>query len=238
MQLDILAFAAHPDDTELSCSGTLASHVAKGRAVGVVDLTRGEMGTRGTIETRAEEAAASSALLGLAVRENLGFEDALFQKDKEHLTEVVKKIRKYRPKIILANAIRDRHPDHGRAADLIREACFLSGLRKFITEESGVGQEAWRPMAVYHYVQSIYVKPDIVVDISDFWEIKQQAIRCFKTQFFNPESDEPDTFISSEGFLKFLEGRAREFGFVIGAEFAEGFTTDRYIGVKSLFDLM
>jgi N-acetylglucosamine malate deacetylase 1 len=238
MKLDILAFAAHPDDSELSCSGTLASHVAKGHAVGVVDLTKGEMGTRGTIQSRAEEAAASSKLLGLTVRENLGFEDALFQKDKEHLTRVVQMIRKFKPHIVLANAIRDRHPDHSRAADLVREACFLAGLRKFVTEESGAEQEAWRPSAVYHYVQSIYVKPDIVVDISDFWGIKQQAIQCFKTQFFNPESDEPETFISSEGFLKFLEGRAREFGYVIGAEYAEGFTSDRYIGVNSLFNLL
>jgi bacillithiol biosynthesis deacetylase BshB1 len=238
MKLDILAFAAHPDDTELSCSGTLASHIARGLKAGVIDLTQGEMGTRGTVEDRTLEAANSSNLLGLSVRENLSFEDALFQKDKQHLTEVVKMIRRYQPELVLANAIRDRHPDHGKAADLVREACFLSGLRKFVTVDEGQPQEAWRPKNVYHYVQSIYVKPDVVVDITDYWEIKQQAIRCFKSQFFNPESDEPETFISSEGFQKFLEGRAREFGYVIGAEYAEGFTVDRYVGVKNLFDLM
>ena len=238
MKLDILAFAAHPDDTELSCSGTLAAHLAKGKTAGVIDLTEGEMGTRGTIEDRRKEAADSAKLLGLSARENLGFRDALFQKDPEHLEAVVRMIRKYRPSIVLANAISDRHPDHGKAADLVREACFLSGLRKFETSDNGQNQEEWRPEAVYHYIQSIYVKPDIVVDISDHWETKMQAIKCFKTQFFDPSSDEPSTFISSDGFLKFLEGRAREFGYVIGAEYAEGFTVDRCIGVKNLFDLM
>lgn len=239
MKLDILAFAAHPDDTELSCSGTLAAHMAQGKSAGVVDLTEGEMGTRGTIEDRRKEAADSAKLLGLSVRENLGFRDALFQKDAEHLTAVVRMIRRYRPGIVLANAIRDRHPDHGRAADLIREACFLSGLRKFeTTDENGEGQEAWRPANLFHYIQSIYVKPDIVVDITDHWETKMKAIKCFRSQFFDPESDEPETFISSEGFLRFLEGRAREFGYVTGVEYAEGFTVDRYIGVKSLFDLL
>ncbi len=238
MKLDILAFAAHPDDTELSCSGTLAAHIAQGKSAGVVDLTEGEMGTRGTISDRRREAADSARLLGLAVRENLKFKDALFRNDTEHLTEVVRMIRRYRPEIVLANAIRDRHPDHGKAADLIREACFLSGLRKFETTDNGEAQEAWRPRNVYHYIQSIYVKPDIVVDITDHWETKMNAIKCFKTQFYDPDSDEPTTFISSEGFLKFLEGRAREFGYVTGVEYAEGFTVDRYIGVSNLFDLL
>ncbi len=238
MKLDILAFAAHPDDTELSCSGTLAAHLAKGKTAGVIDLTEGEMGTRGTIEDRRKEAADSAKLLGLSARENLGFKDALFQKDTEHLKAVVRMIRRYRPSIVLANAIRDSHPDHGKAADLVREACFLSGLRKFETTDNGETQEAWRPSAVYHYIQSLYVKPDIVVDISEHWETKMAAIKCFKTQFFDPDSEEPSTFISSEGFLKFLEGRAREFGYVTGVEYAEGFTVDRYIGVKNLFDLL
>ncbi len=238
MKLDILAFAAHPDDTELSCSGTLAAHMAQGRTAGVVDLTEGEMGTRGTIEDRRKEAADSARLLGLSVRENLRFRDGLFRKDPDHLEEVVRMIRRYRPSIVLANAIRDRHPDHGRAADLVREACFLSGLRKYETTDNGESQEAWRPDNVYHYIQSLYVKPDLVVDISEHWETKMKAIKCFRTQFFDPDSEEPSTFISSEGFLKFLEGRAREFGYIVGAEFAEGFTADRYIGTKDLFNLM
>ena len=239
MKLDILAFAAHPDDTELSCSGTIASHISRGYKAGVVDFTRGEMGTRGTAELRDHEAHEAARLLGLSVRENLGFEDGFFKKDKTHLREVVRKIRQYQPKIVLANAVHDRHPDHARASDIITEAIFLAGLRKYETEdEKGEQQQAWRPSAVYHYIQSLYIKPDIVVDISAHWETKVDAIKCFKSQFYDPDSDEPETFISKPGFLKFLEGRAREFGYVVGAEYAEGFTCDRYIATKNLFDLL
>jgi len=238
MKLDILAFAAHPDDTELSCSGTLAAHIAKGYKAGVVDFTRGEMGTRGSAELRDHEALEAAKALGLSVRDNLGFEDVFFRKDKDHLRAVVRKIRQYQPAIIIGNAVHDRHPDHARAADLITEAIFLSGLRKYETEDDeGERQQPWRPEAVYHYIQSMYIKPDIVVDISEYWEKKIEAIQCFKSQFHDPESDEPETFISKPGFMKFLESRAREFGFVIGAEYGEGFTVERYPGVTDLFNL-
>ncbi len=238
MKLDILAFAAHPDDTELSCSGTLAAHIARGYKAGVVDFTRGEMGTRGSAELRDHEALQAAESLGLSVRENLGFEDVFFKKDKDHMRQVVRKVRQYKPELVLANAVHDRHPDHARAADLIREAIFLSGLRKYeTTDDDGKPQEAWRPRVVYHYIQSLYIKPDIVVDVSDYWEEKIKAIKCFKSQFHDPDSDEPETFISKPGFLKFLESRAREFGYVIGAEYGEGFTIERYPGVNNLFDL-
>ncbi len=238
MKLDILAFAAHPDDTELSCSGTLAAHIGKGYKVGVVDFTRGEMGTRGTPDLRDHEASEAARTLGLSVRDNLGFEDVFFKADKEHLRQVVCKIRQYQPEIVIGNAVHDRHPDHSKAADLISEAIFLSGLRKYVTEdEDGKEQQAWRPKAVYHYIQSLYIKPDIVVDISDYWDKKVEAIRCFKSQFYDPDSDEPETFISRPGFMKFIESRAREFGYVIGTEFGEGFTVERYPGVDDLFHL-
>ncbi|MCA6073228.1 bacillithiol biosynthesis deacetylase BshB1 [Fulvivirga sedimenti] len=238
MKLDILAFAAHPDDTELSCSGTLAAHIAKGYKVGVVDFTRGEMGTRGSAELRDHEALDAARTLGLSVRDNLGFEDVFFAVDKHHLHEVVCKIRQYQPGIVIANAVHDRHPDHGKAAKLVTEAIFLAGLRKYEThDEDGNKQEPWRPDAVYHYIQSLYIKPDIVVDISDYWDRKVEAIQCFKSQFYDPESDEPETFISKPGFMKFLESRAREFGYVIGAEYGEGFTVERYPGVQDLFNL-
>lgn len=238
MKLDILAFAAHPDDTELSCSGTIAAQIAQGYKVGVVDFTRGEMGTRGTAELRDHEANEAARVLGLSVRDNLGFEDVFFTSDKQHIKAVVRKIREYQPSIVLANAIHDRHPDHAKAAGLITEACFIAGLQKYETEDDdGQAQQAWRPSAVYHYIQSLHIEPDIVVDISKYWEKKVEAIKCFKSQFHDPDSDEPETFISKPGFLKFLESRAREFGYVIGAEYGEGFTVERYPGVTNLFDL-
>lgn len=238
-KLDILAFAAHPDDTELSCSGTLASHVAMGYKAGVIDLTEGEMGTRGSVEDRREEAASAASILGLSVRENLRLPDARFRIDEKNLKAVVQTIRRYKPGIVLANAVHDRHPDHPRASQLLTEACFLAGLRKYEShDENGNLQDAWRPNAVYHYVQSMYIKPDIVVDVSDVWERKIEAIRAFKSQFFNPDSDEPETFVSTEGFFKLLESRAREYGYLIGVEYAEGFTVERFAGVKNLFDLI
>lgn len=239
MKLDILAFAAHPDDTELSCAGTLAMHVSKGDKVGVVDFTRGEMGTRGTPQIRDKEAAASAKLLGLSVRDNLGFEDAFFVNDKAHQIEVVRAIRKYRPTIILANAIRDRHPDHGKASQLVVEACFLSGLAKLETKGSdGNMQEPWRPKAVYHYIQSVFIQPDFVVDVSEHWEKKMEAIRAFKSQFFDPNSKEPETYISSPQFMEMLESRGKELGHSIGVKYGEGFTIDRNMGVKNLKDLL
>jgi bacillithiol biosynthesis deacetylase BshB1 len=239
LKLDILAFAAHPDDTELSCSGTIASHIAEGKKVGVVDFTRGELGTRGTPETRDQEAKEASEILGLSVRENLGFADGFFQNDQAHQLKVIEVIRRYQPEIVLANAITDRHIDHGRAAQLAHDACFLAGLAKIITfDVHGNPQAAWRPKAVYHYIQDRYIQPAIVVDITNFWEIKVQAIRAFKTQFFDPNSAEPMTPISTPEFLDFLEGRAREMGRMIGVKYGEGFTKVTTPGVRSLFDLV
>lgn len=239
MKLDILAFAAHPDDTELSCSGTLAAHIAQGYKVGVVDLTRGEMGTRGTAEIRDHEARESANILQLSLRENLAFEDAFFVNDKNHQLEVAKAIRKHQPEILLANAVSDRHPDHGRAAKLVVEANFLAGLRRIeLEDEEGNQLKPWRSGAVYHYIQSIYIQPDFVVDISAYWETKMNAVRAFKSQFYDPNSSEPETFISSPEFMKLLEARAKEYGHSIGALYGEGFTVNRNIGVKSLTDLL
>lgn len=239
MKLDILAFAAHPDDTELSCAGTLATHINQGYKVGVVDFTRGEMGTRGTVETRDNEAADSAKILGLSVRENLNFEDAFFVNDKAHQLEVVKSIRKYQPDIILANAIYDRHPDHSKASKLVVDACFLAGLTKVETlDEAGNEQKPWRPRAVYHYIQSIFVQPDFIVDVSDAWDTKMKAIKAFKSQFYDPKSNEPDTYISSPQFMDMLESRGKELGHSIGVKYGEGFTKDRNLGAKDLFDLL
>ncbi|ELR73892.1 LMBE-related protein [Fulvivirga imtechensis AK7] len=239
MKLDILALAAHPDDTELSCSGTLAAHIAQGYKVGVVDLTRGEMGTRGTVEIRKQEAQASAEILKLSVRENLGFEDVFFANDKEHQLRVAAIIRKYRPHILLANAVRDRHPDHGKAASLATDAYFVAGLKQVeLTDEDGQVLEPWRPKAVYHYIQSNYIKPDFVVDISDVWDIKMASIRAFKSQFFNHDSAEPETYISNPEFMKMIEARAKEYGHSIGVKYGEGFTVNRNIGIKDITGLL
>lgn len=239
MKLDLLAFAAHPDDTELSCAGTLASHVSMGMNVGVIDFTRGEMGTRGTAEIRDQEAKKSAEILGLAIRENLGFEDAFFEDDRHHQLEIIKKIRKYRPDIILANAVSDRHPDHGKGAKLTEKACFLSGLAKIEAEDDdGEPLEAWRPKVVYHYIQSNYLTPDFVVNVSAFWETKMKAIRAFDSQFYDPKSEEPETFISSPEFMKLIEARGKEYGHSIGVSYGEGFNVNRNIGVQSLKHLL
>ncbi|GAA0893723.1 bacillithiol biosynthesis deacetylase BshB1 [Fulvivirga kasyanovii] len=239
MKLDILAFAAHPDDTELSCAGTLAAHIAKGYKVGVVDFTRGEMGTRGTAEVRDHEARESAKIQQLAIRENLGFEDVFFTNDRKHQLEVARAVRKYQPDIVLANAITDRHPDHGKAAKLAVDACFLAGLRRIeLKDEEGEELPVWRPRAVYHYIQSNYIQPDFVVDISGFWSVKMQAIKAFKSQFHDPESNEPETFISNPEFMKLLEARAKEYGHSIGVEYAEGFTVNRTIGVTDITSLL
>ncbi len=237
MKLDILVFAAHPDDAELSCSGAIISHVMKGRKVGLVDLTRGELGTRGTPEIRAAEAEAATKVMGLSARENLGFRDGFFKNDEAHQLEVVKMIRKYRPQIILANAVEDRHPDHGRAAKLVTEASFLAGLKMVETMIDGAVQAPWRPSAVYHYIQSIFITPDFIVDVSEAWERKMESIRCFKSQFHDPASTEPATYISSPEFLKMLESRGKELGHAIGVRYGEGFTKERHIGVSDLFSL-
>jgi N-acetylglucosamine malate deacetylase 1 len=238
MKIDLLAFAAHPDDAELSCSGTLLKHKALGKTVGIIDLTRGELGTRGTAETRDLEARDSAVILGLDVRENLGMRDGFFVNDEHHQLRIIQKIRQYQPEIILINALHDRHPDHGKGGALLTDAAFLAGLPKIVTELDGAPQAAWRPKMVLQYIQDAYIKPDIVVDISEFWELKLQSIRAFKTQFFNPDiKGEQETYISKPDFVNAIEGRAREFGKYIGATFAEGFTCKRLLGVNNLFDL-
>ncbi len=236
-KLDILTIAAHPDDAELSCSGTMAAHVAKGYKVGILDLTRGEMGTRGTPELRLQESAAASEVLQLSARENLGFDDVFFDDDKAHHMEIVKIIRKYRPEIILANAVRDRHPDHGKAASAVSKACFISGLRRAETVLDGEKQEPWRPKAIYHYIQNDYIQPDFVFDITDFWDVKIASIKAFRSQFYDPANTEPESFISNPGFLDFIEARAKEFGHRILVKYGEGFTVERMVGVTDLFDL-
>lgn len=238
MKLDILVFAAHPDDSELACSGTILAEIARGKKVGVVDFTRGEMGTRGTPETRDREAKDSAKLLGLSLRANLNFKDVFFQDDEKHQLEVVKMIRKFRPDIVLANTVHDRHIDHGKASSLTTKACFMAGLSKIVTKLDGETQEAWRPSAVYHYIQSLWVKPDFVVDVSPYWSKKMESIKAFKSQFFDPNSQEPETYISSPRFLEFIEARGRELGQSIGVEYGEGYTIERNLGVRSLSDII
>jgi len=237
MKLDILVFAVHPDDAELGCSGTILKHIAEGKKVGIVDFTRGELGTRGTAETRDEEAANSAKILGLHARENLRFKDGFFKNDEQHQLEVIKMIRKYQPEIILTNALHDRHPDHGRAGDLANDAIFLSGLIKIETTIDGVKQEAWRPRLILQYIQDRYIAPDIIIDISAFIDQKIACIRAFKTQFDSAGNNEPQTYISSPEFLEAVIGRSREFGKNIGAKYGEGFTSRKLLGVDSLFDL-
>jgi len=237
MKLDLLVLAAHPDDAELGCGGTIAKEVSLGRKVGVIDFTRGELGTRGTVQTRDQEAQDSARILGLSVRENLNFRDGFFQNDETHQREVIRIIRKYQPEIVIANATYDRHPDHGKGSSLSFDSCFYAGLTKIETKENGVIQSAWRPKLLYHFIQSQLIPPDFVVDVSDFWETKMKSIRAFKTQFHDPTSNEPETFISSPAFIKLLEARGHEFGHSIGAAYGEGFTVRRVIGVNDLFSL-
>ena len=239
MKLDLLVFASHPDDAELGCGGTILAEVAMGRTVGLVDLTLGELGTRGTAESRAQEALDAGRILGLSVRRNLGLADGFFRNDPDSQLAVVRQIRDLRPEIVICNAPEDRHPDHGRGSQLVSEACFLSGLRKIETIGfDGEKQAPWRPKAVYHYIQDRLLKPDFVVDISAFWEKKLEAIRAFRSQFFDPNATEPNTYISSPEFLKFLEARAREMGHPAGFEYGEPFIVERRIGVKSVFDIV
>jgi N-acetylglucosamine malate deacetylase 1 len=239
MKLDILVFAAHPDDAELGCAGTLIAHIAAGKKVGIVDLTRGELGTRGTPELRLQEGEEASRLMGLAVRDNLNFADGFFQIDQAHQLKIIEKIRKYQPEIVIMNAVHDRHPDHGRGSALVSESCFLSGLSMIVTkDEHDNTQTQWRPKVVYHYIQDRYIKPDLVVDVTPFWEKKMETIKAFKSQFYNPDDSSPNTYISSPEFLNFIESRAKEYGHAIGVTYGEGFTVERLIGVKNLFDLL
>ena len=237
MKLDILAFGSHPDDVELGCGGTLGKHIALGKKVGIVDLTRGELGTRGSVEIRDEEAKTSAGMLGTSVRENLNFKDGFFTNDEAHQLALVQIIRKFQPEVVLANAIRDRHPDHGKGAELVFHSCFLSGLTKVETALTGKPQQAWRPKVLYHYIQSQWINPDFIVDVSDHWETKMKSVKAFKSQFHNPNSNEPETYISSEGFMKMLEARGVELGHAIGVRYGEGFTTRRTIGVNTLMDI-
>lgn len=237
MKLDILAIGAHPDDVELGCGGTIAKEAANGKKVGVLDLTRGELGTRGSAETRDVEAANSSKILGLSVRENLRFFDGFFVNDKAHQIEIIKILRKYQPEIVLCNAIDDRHIDHGKASKLASDACFLSGLVKIETRLEGELQKPWRPKQVYHYIQWKNIEPDIVVDITGFIDQKMEAVLAYKTQFFNASSKEPQTPISSKNFTDSVIYRARDLGRLVGVEHAEGFTVERTAAVDTLFDL-
>lgn len=238
MKLDILAFGAHPDDIELGCGATIAKEVHHGKKVGIIDLTRGELGTRGTAETRKSEAEEGARILGVAVRENMGFADGFFRNDQEHQLQLIKMIRKYQPEMVLCNAIDDRHIDHGKGSQLVSDACFLSGLMKIETELDGQPQAQWRPKFVYHYIQWKNIEPDVVVDVTGFIDKKIEAVHAYKTQFFDPESEAPQTPISSKNFTDSIDYRARDLGRLIGTEHAEGFTVERYPAVKSLFDLV
>ncbi len=238
MKLDILAIGAHPDDVELSCSGTLAKEIANGKKVGILDLTRGELGTRGSAEIREKEATEAARILGISIRENLGFGDGFFINDKSHQLEIIKILRKYRPEIVLCNAIDDRHIDHGKGSKLVSDACFLSGLQKIETTFEKNIQKAWRPKNVFHYIQWKEIEPDFVVDISKFIEQKMESVKAYKSQFHSPENNEPETPISSSNFLESVKYRARNLGRIIGKDYAEGFTTERYPAVNSIFDLI
>jgi bacillithiol biosynthesis deacetylase BshB1 len=238
MKLHVLAIAAHPDDTELSCSGTLLKHISLGYNCGVLDLTSGELGTRGSAELRLEEAANAAKILGLQVRDNLKMADGFFKNDQQHQLEIIKKIRQYQPDVVLCNAITDRHPDHGRAAQLASEACFYSGLRRVQTQLNGQEQQPWRPKAVYHYIQDKQLKPDLVVDVTEFVEKKMEAIQAFKSQFYNPDSKEPESPISVRNYLEVVKAKMSVFGRDAGFEYAEGFTVERTPGVTDLFKLV
>jgi bacillithiol biosynthesis deacetylase BshB1 len=239
MKLDLLAFGVHPDDIELSCAGTLLVEKNKGKKIGIIDLTRGELGTRGTAESREEEAGNSAKILGVDVRENLDMADAFFRNDELNQRKIITVLRKYQPEIILCNAVEDRHPDHGRAAQLVSDAFFLSGLRKIETFDGSEKQEAWKPKYVFHYIQDNYLTPDFVVDISDVIDKKLEAIRAFKTQFFTgPKNDsEPQTYISTPEFLESIINRSKMFGKMIGVKHAEGFVSKKMIGIKN-FDAL
>lgn len=238
LKLDLLAIAVHPDDAELSCSGTLVKHGKMGLKTGILDLTRGELGTRGTPEIRAQEAQDAAQVMGLAVRESLDLGDGFFQNSKQEQMAIIRVLRKYRPDTVLLNAIEDRHPDHGRSAQLEADACFMAGLRMIETEWEGEHQEAWRPKRIYHYLQDRYIKPDFVVDITEEWETKLAAIRAYKSQFYDPNSQEPKTYISSPLFLEYIEARAKEMGHAIAVRYGEGFTSAMPLAVKNLKDLL
>lgn len=238
MKLDILVMAAHPDDAELAVSGTISTAIAQGKKVGIVDFTRGELGTRGTPEIRLAESAEASKVLGIHARVNLELADGFFQNDQESQLKLIEVIRAFQPEIVLANALEDRHPDHGKGAQLAIDACFLSGLRKIETTRDGVKQKEWRPKQLFHYIQDRYLTPDFVIDISKHWATKEASIRAFRSQFFDPNSTEPASYISSPEFLNFIEARAREMGHKIGVQYGEGFQTQKTIAIHDLTSLI
>ena len=238
MKLDILAVGSHPDDVELSCSGTIAKEVDRGKKVGILDLTRGELGTRGSAEIREQEAKAAAEILGVKMRHNLEFSDAFFENNTSHQLEIIKIIRKYKPEIVLCNAVEDRHIDHGKGAKLVSDACFLSGLRKIETIMNGNKQEAWRPKHVFHYIQWKNLKPDFVVDISGYMDKKLESVKAYKSQFYDENNNEPETPISSSNFLDSITYRAQDMGRLINTAHAEGFNVERHVAVDSIFDLI
>lgn len=239
MKLDILAIGVHPDDVELGCSGTIINEIKAGKKVGIIDLTQGELGTRGTIETRYKEAANAASILGVHLRENLKMRDGFFTNDEAHQLKLIQSIRKYQPSIILANALEDRHPDHGRAGKLIAESCFLSGLAKIITNnEENKPQARWRPSYILHYIQDRYHEPDLIIDITDVFAQRMKSIEAYGTQFFNGDSDGEQTYISSPEFYESVVARARMMGKRIGVKYAEGFTTEKKIGISRLDTLI
>ena len=238
MKLDILAIGAHPDDVELSCSGVLAKEASRGKKTGILDLTRGELGTRGSAEIRDQEAAAAAKILGLSVRENIALADGFFTNDKESQLRIIEIIRKYRPEIVLCNAIDDRHIDHGKGSKLASDACFLSGLKKIETRLDGKAQEAWRPKHVYHYIQWKNLQPDVLVDISGFMDVKMKSVLAYASQFYDPNNPDNNTPISSKNFQDSVKYRAQDLGRLIGTDYAEGFTVERYPAVDSIFDLI
>lgn len=238
MKVDVLAIGAHPDDVELSCAGTLSKEISSGKTVAIIDLTRGELGTRGSVSLRDKEAKKAADILGVKARYNLGFADGFFQNDRAHQEKLIAYIRHLQPEMVLCNATEDRHPDHGRAAQLVAESCFLSGLQKVETTFEDENQAAWRPKNVYHYIQWNNTAPDIVVDISGFMEQKLATVKAYDSQFYKPNSTEPETPISSQNFLDSIKYRAADLGRLIGVDYAEGFTSSRLLGVNSLSNLI
>jgi len=233
MKLDILAFGVHPDDVELGCAGTIMAAIDQGKKVGIVDLTRGELGTRGTPSTRTQEAAAAAKIMGVQVRENLDMADGFFVNDEAHQRKIIALIRKYQPDVILANAPEDRHPDHGRSAKLVSDAAFLSGLRKVETIYEGITQTAWRPAYTFHYIQDRFIQPSFVIDITSYMERKMEAVLAYGTQFTNADTSEPQTYISSPQFLETVKARALMLGKRIGVGYAEGYITEKIIGFSN-----
>jgi bacillithiol biosynthesis deacetylase BshB1 len=238
MKLDILAIGVHPDDVELSCAGTILKHIELGKTVGILDLTLGELGTRGNPKLRTQEAMHAASILGVSVREQLNMADGFFENNEANQRLIIEVIRKYQPELILSNAISDRHPDHGRAAKLTADACFYSGLLKVETKENNTIQKPWRPKVVYHYIQDNFIEPDFVIDVTPYNDKKMESIMAYSSQFFDPNSKEPQTPISSKNFMDYINAKARLFGRSINVDFAEGFTVNRYMGVNNLFDLV